>query len=96
MVRAPASPRCCNHCWRGGRLRNRRPRCFRFPTDSEQDFRRAYIGTELLVRSELAGWEGSALEADQLLRLAYEADPQDRWIDYAVSDRLLANLGARS
>ena len=28
------------------------------------------------------------------MRLAYEADPQDRWIDYAVSDRLLANLGA--
>jgi hypothetical protein len=29
-----------------------------------------------------------------LLGLAYEADPHDRWIDYAVSDRLLANLDA--
>ena len=64
------------------------------PPQKREGFRRAYIGTELLVRSELAGWQGSALEADQLLRLAYEADPQDRWIDYAVSDRLLANLGA--
>ena len=64
------------------------------PYEQWQDFRRAYIGTELLVRSEIAGWKGLALETDQLLRLAYEADPQDRWIEYAVSDRLLANLGA--
>ena len=64
------------------------------PPQKREGFRRAYIGTELLVRSELAGWRGSALEADQLLGLAYEANPQDRWIDYAVSDRLLANLGA--
>lgn len=59
-----------------------------------EGFRRAYIGTELWVRSEIAGWRGRDLEADRLLGLAYEADPQDRWIAYALSDRLLGNLDA--
>jgi spermidine synthase len=62
------------------------------PASQQEEFKRAYIGTELRVRSELASWQGSTLEADHLLGLAYEADPHDRWIDYAVSDRLLANL----
>jgi len=61
-----------------------------------EGFRRAYIGTELRVRSELASWRGATLEADRLLGLAYEADPHDRWTDYAVSDRLFANLDAAS
>ncbi|MGD0494257.1 MAG: fused MFS/spermidine synthase, partial [Steroidobacteraceae bacterium] len=60
----------------------------------QEEFRRAYIGTELWVRSELAGWQGSTLEADHLLGLAFEADPRDRWIAYAVSDRLLASIEA--
>jgi spermidine synthase len=59
-----------------------------------ENFRRAYIGTELLVRGELANWQGSALEADRLIGLAYEADAHDRWTEYAVADRLLANLDA--
>jgi len=60
----------------------------------QEEFRRAYAGTELWVRSELMSWRGSALEADRLLGLAYEADPHDRWIAYAVADRLLASLDA--
>jgi spermidine synthase len=60
----------------------------------QAEFRRAYIGTELWVRSEIAGWRGSTLEADHLLGLAFEADPHDRWIAYAVSDRLLASIEA--
>jgi spermidine synthase len=60
----------------------------------QEDFRRAYVGTELRVRSELASWQGSLLEADHLLGVAYQADPHDRWIQYAVSDRLLANIDA--
>jgi len=62
----------------------------------QEDFRRAYIGTELWVRSELASWRGSTMEADHLLGLAFEADPHDRWIAYAVSDRLLASIDAAS
>jgi spermidine synthase len=60
----------------------------------QEEFGRAYAGTELLARSEVAGWQDSALEADRLLGLAYEADPHDRWIDYAVSERLLASIDA--
>ncbi|MGA2189753.1 MAG: fused MFS/spermidine synthase [Steroidobacteraceae bacterium] len=66
----------------------------RVPPPQQEDFRRAYIGSELRVRSELASWQGDALEADRLLGLAYEADPHDRWTLYAVSDRLLANVDA--
>jgi spermidine synthase len=62
----------------------------------QADFRRAYIGTELWVRSEVANWQGSTLEADHLLGLAFEADPRDRWIAYAVSDRLLASIEGAS
>jgi hypothetical protein len=68
----------------------------RIPAAQHEGFRRAYIGTELRVRSELASWRGSTLEADRLLGLAYEADPHDRWTGYAVSDRLFANLDAAS
>jgi spermidine synthase len=60
----------------------------------QEGFKRAFIGTELLVRSELANSQGSALEADHLLGLAFEADPHDRWILDAVSDRLLASIDA--
>jgi spermidine synthase len=67
-------------------------RLLRVPFLQQEDFKRAYIGTELRVRSYLASWQGSALEADRLLGLAYEADPHDRWTAYGVSDRLLANL----
>jgi spermidine synthase len=69
-------------------------RLLRVSPPQRDDFRRAYIGTELRVRSELASWQGATLEADHLLGLAYEADPHDRWTDYAVADRLLANLDA--
>jgi spermidine synthase len=69
-------------------------RLLHVPVPQQDDFRRAYGGSELRVRSELASLRGATLEADHLLGLAYEADPHDRWIDYAVSDRLLANLDA--
>jgi len=59
-----------------------------------EDFRRAYIATELHLRSQLASWKGSDLEADHLLGLAHEADPHNRWIAYAVADRLLASVDA--
>ncbi len=69
-------------------------RLLRISPPLQDDFRWAYVGNELRVRSELASWQGLTLEADHLLGLAYEADPQDRWIEYALSDRLLANVDA--
>ena len=81
-------------CWRGGRASQRASALLGVSPPQQEDFKRAYIGTELWVRSELASWQGSTLEADHLLGLAFEADPRDRWIAYAVSDRLLASIEA--
>ena len=69
-------------------------RVLQVPLASQQQFRRSYAGTELRVRGELAALRGSVMEADHLLGLAYEADPQDRWTQYEVADRLLASLDA--
>ncbi len=69
-------------------------RLLQIPLSGQEEFRRSYAGTELRVRSELAGLQGSVLEADKLLGLAYEADSQDRWTQYGVADRLLASLDA--
>src|SRR3569623_1174709 len=59
------------------------------------DFERAYVGTELVVRS----WEAALHEdpqagyqAQRLLRLAYEANRSDRWFAFAVAVRMLAAL----
>ncbi len=69
-------------------------RLLHVPPDRRQDFRRAFVATELWVRSQWLAVHGSMLEADRLLGLAYEAEPQDRWIEYSLSDRLLASLDA--
>jgi len=74
------------------------------PAAEEQSFERAYIATELLVRSELinlgvnlgvrphAGSDPKT-EADKLMGMAHEANPRDRWAAYALADRLMDNLG---
>jgi spermidine synthase len=62
--------------------------------EQQEQFKRAYVGTDLWVRSEIQISRGDILEADRLLGLAFEADPQDRWISYGVADRLLASIEA--
>ena len=58
----------------------------------KENFERAYAGTELMVRSWLAAMHGNAQKANRLMRLAYEANPKDRWIDYALADSMFASL----
>jgi len=55
-------------------------------------FERAYIATELAHRSWLAMLRNNASEGQRLLRLAYQANPADHWISYAVADATLANF----
>lgn len=55
-------------------------------------FQRAYIGTELLVRSWIAAMRGESSQADRLVGLAFDANPHDRWTAYALSDLMLAHL----
>ncbi len=60
-----------------------------------QNFERAYIATELAVRSWRAALQGvqtDSLKAQRLLRLAYEANPQDRWISFRLADEMFLSL----
>lgn len=56
------------------------------------DFERAYVGTDLSMRSWLASLRGKSIEAQRLLRLAYEANPADRWTAFNLADQMMATL----
>ncbi len=55
-------------------------------------FKRAYVATDFATRSWLAGLKGEQREADKLMRFAYEANPQDRWVGFALADAMLATI----
>lgn len=57
-----------------------------------EGFERAYAGSELLVRSWLAAMRGSASQSGHLMRMAFQANPTDRWITLAYADTMLASL----
>ncbi|MBI5919947.1 MAG: fused MFS/spermidine synthase [Nitrosomonadales bacterium] len=57
-----------------------------------ESFERGYAGTELMVRSWLAGMEGSPQQATHLVRMAYQANPRDHWTTLALADTMLASL----
>jgi spermidine synthase len=52
-------------------------------------FERAYIATEDAHRSWLALLQKDYQRGQHLLRLAYQANPEDRWIGFAVADAAL-------
>ncbi|MFP5344043.1 MAG: fused MFS/spermidine synthase [Gammaproteobacteria bacterium] len=54
-------------------------------------FERAYGATELAVRGWLAALRGDA-DGARLLRLAYETNPHDRWIGFALADAMYGTL----
>lgn len=54
-------------------------------------FDRAYIATELAQRGWLATLNNDD-DGPRLMRLAYEANPKDRWIGFALADSLFATL----
>jgi spermidine synthase len=37
--------------------------------------------------------QGNAPQASHMMRLAYQANPADRWVAYALADSLYASLG---
>ena len=57
-------------------------------------FEGAYAGTELAHRSWLALLQGRVAEGQRLLPLAYQANPNDRWIGFALADGVLADRAA--
>jgi spermidine synthase len=60
-------------------------------TSDLAEFERGYAGNELAARGWLATLRGSD-EGARLLRLAYEANPHDRWIAFALADAMYASL----
>jgi spermidine synthase len=60
--------------------------------NDKESFERGYAATELMVRSWVAAMQGETPQANRLMRLAYQANPKDRWVSYALADSMLASL----
>lgn len=58
----------------------------------KQRFANAYEATRLAHKSWLAFLTGQGDKAEKMLQLAYQTNPQDRWIGFAVADGALASL----
>ena len=57
-----------------------------------EKFERSYIATDLAYRAWLALFEQQPRQELRLFKLAYQANPQDKWVGFAVADRLFASL----
>ena len=57
-----------------------------------EPFERAYAATDLAMRAWSAGIRGDEAKLQQLLRMAYEANPRDYWIAAALADRMMSTL----
>jgi spermidine synthase len=62
--------------------------------EDKQRFTNAYVATRLAHKSWLAFLTGQAEKAEKMLQLAYQTNPLDRWIGFAVADGALASLDA--
>lgn len=62
------------------------------PVQFKDKFEPAYAATELAHRSWLALLRQKVAEGQRLLRFAYQANPIDRWIAFAVADGVLSGL----
>lgn len=57
-------------------------------------FEPAYAATELAHRSWLALLQEQSAEGQRLLPLAYQANPKDRWVGFALADAVLIDRAA--
>ncbi len=63
------------------------------PTEAMPAFERGYVASFLAVRSWVMALQGDETgQAQRLMRLAYEANPRDRWIGFDLADKMLATL----
>ena len=60
--------------------------------DDKSKFGRAYVATELITRAWIASMQGDAAKANKLVWLAYQTNPQDRWIAGSLADSMLQSL----
>lgn len=63
------------------------------PLQAMSEFERAYAASFLAARSWIAVLRGEqGGEAQRLMRLAYQANPHDRWIGFDLADQMMATL----
>lgn len=63
------------------------------PAGAMPDFERSYVASFLAARSWVMTLSGDDNgQAQRLMRLAYEANPRDRWIGFDLADKMLATL----
>jgi spermidine synthase len=63
------------------------------PVNAMPEFERSYVASFLAARSWVAALRGDKTgEAQRLMRLAFEANPRDRWIGFDLADKMLATL----
>ncbi len=62
------------------------------PGEHTEAFERAYIASELAMRSLYATLNDQDEEAQKLIRFAYDANPKDRWVGFDIADRMYASL----
>jgi spermidine synthase len=60
--------------------------------EERKAFMRAWAATSLGMEAELAGMRGREAEAERFSRLAWRANPKDRWAGFALADRMFASL----
>jgi spermidine synthase len=60
------------------------------------NFGRAYVATELMVRGWIASIQNDAENSGRIIWLAYQANPQDRWIANALADNMQLSLAQAS
>jgi len=60
------------------------------------EFGRAYVASELMVRSWIASIQEDAETAGRITWLAYQANPHDRWIASALADNMLQSIAQAS
>ena len=62
------------------------------PDEEKNRFRRAWAATSLNMQLELAALSGRSRQAEKLARMAYRANPKDRWAGFALADRMFATV----
>lgn len=62
------------------------------PDEAIPDFERGYAASFLAAGSWIAAIKGDDVESQRLIRIAYEANPKDRWVSAVLADKMFATL----
>lgn len=60
--------------------------------EDKSKFGRAYVATELTTRAWISSIQGDTSKANNLIWLAYQANPQDHWIAGSLADSMLQSI----